>query len=223
MNENKCKWHLCSQTLNGRKIKYCSKKCSRKANVARKRKKDKIKAVSYKGGSCEKCGYNTFVEALTFHHPDNNKEFGISQIGFSMSWTRLKTELDKCKLLCNRCHIEEHVETHLIKVKNTTCTEIKIPLTKNINKICRGCKKDFLIRENSYANYCSETCRTEIKREIINNKKEISKLLILDYIPETAHHPRIQKQELITLIDSLPMMHIAKKYNVSDKSVKNGV
>ena len=61
------------------------------------------------------CGYSkethdTFTpRALHFHHPQGNKEFSIGNIaktGHSVG--RLKKEVDKCVLLCARCHIEVH-------------------------------------------------------------------------------------------------------------------
>jgi DNA invertase Pin-like site-specific DNA recombinase len=73
----------------------------------RKRKKKEL--VEYKGGCCEKCGYNKSIEVLQFHHLDpNEKDFTIS--GKSYSIERLKKEVDKCILVCANCHIEIHEE-----------------------------------------------------------------------------------------------------------------
>lgn len=78
------------------------------------RKRVKIELVNYKGGKCEKCGYDKCVEALCFHHKDpNEKDFGIG--GRSYSFEKLKLEVDKCDLLCSNCHIELHTE---LKEKN---------------------------------------------------------------------------------------------------------
>ena len=68
----------------------------------------KIKAVEYKGGKCEICGYNKVLEALEFHHIDpTQKEFTISA-GVNKSWISIQPELDKCMLLCANCHREIH-------------------------------------------------------------------------------------------------------------------
>lgn len=72
------------------------------------RKRMKQKAVDYKGGACQICGYTRCNEALTFHHRDpSEKDFTI---GYEKAWgfDRIKPELDKCVLLCNRCHAEVH-------------------------------------------------------------------------------------------------------------------
>ena len=69
----------------------------------------KRKAVAYKGGACETCGYNRCAAALVFHHLDpTEKEFAISG-KHSLSWKKLRQELDKCVLLCMICHAELHV------------------------------------------------------------------------------------------------------------------
>jgi len=71
------------------------------------RKRTKIKLIDYMGGKCRSCGYNKCVGALEFHHINpKEKDFNIS--GKSWSYEKLKSEVDKCILLCNRCHTEVH-------------------------------------------------------------------------------------------------------------------
>lgn len=78
------------------------------------RQRVKVKAIEYKGGNCQLCGYNKCVRSLQFHHLDpSQKDFSIS--GKSISWERIKNELDKCILICANCHGEEHDKLdHLI-------------------------------------------------------------------------------------------------------------
>lgn len=79
-------------------------KCEAVVSWRKRRKKD---LVEYKGGKCEKCGYNKSVEALQFHHINPlDKDFTIS--GKSWSFEKLKEEVDKCIMLCANCHLEEH-------------------------------------------------------------------------------------------------------------------
>jgi hypothetical protein len=74
------------------------------------RKKNKERAVEYKGGKCVKCGYKKCISALDFHHLDpNKKDFSISQ-NMNMSWDKIKKEIDKCILVCSNCHREIHEE-----------------------------------------------------------------------------------------------------------------
>jgi hypothetical protein len=104
--------------------KYCSEICRKAAHQLRTknqskpkanssqyviswRQKAKIRAIKYKGGSCQICGYNKCVRALSFHHLDrSHKDFGIG--GISRSWNAILLELDKCILLCANCHAEVH-------------------------------------------------------------------------------------------------------------------
>lgn len=84
------------------------RKCQVEA-VQKRRDNLKKMAVEYKGGKCEKCGYNKYIGALEFHHLNpTEKDFGISSKGYTNSWKRVKIEIDKCILLCANCHREIH-------------------------------------------------------------------------------------------------------------------
>src|SRR5262245_8614732 len=71
------------------------------------RQRAKLRAIKYKGGRCQICGYDKCVRALTFHHLDpSHKDFTIG--GISKSWNTIQSELNKCVLLCANCHAEVH-------------------------------------------------------------------------------------------------------------------
>lgn len=77
--------------------------------TAKRRLNLKIKALEYKGGSCQSCGYAKCNRALEFHHLNpKTKSFGISFKGYTRSWKTVKAELDKCILVCSNCHQEIH-------------------------------------------------------------------------------------------------------------------
>lgn len=106
---SKCSWHVCQLNSQSYQGKFCSKNCKNKYYVDQRRKELKKLAVEYKGGSCEKCSYNKCIAAMDFHHKDpNEKDFGISSNGSTISWEKMKLELDKCLLLCSNCHRELH-------------------------------------------------------------------------------------------------------------------
>ncbi len=68
----------------------------------------KDRAIAFKGGSCQRCGYNKCTRALAFHHEDpNEKDFNISG-AHCHSWAKIQAEIEKCLLLCHNCHAEEH-------------------------------------------------------------------------------------------------------------------
>lgn len=77
------------------------------AEIRIKKARIKAKAVNYLGGCCSQCGYSKCLAALEFHHVDGNKEFEISRKKLS-DFEALKVELDKCIVLCDRCHTEHH-------------------------------------------------------------------------------------------------------------------
>ncbi len=88
-------------------IKTRTKKVSNSEAVIEWRKRTKKKLVDYKGGKCQLCDYNKSLNALHFHHLDpNEKDFSIS--GKSLSFDKLKNEVDKCILVCSNCHSEIH-------------------------------------------------------------------------------------------------------------------
>jgi 5-methylcytosine-specific restriction endonuclease McrA len=85
------------------------------AAVAKRRRAVKSRAVEYKGGKCEVCGYDKYAGALELHHIDpKQKEFSIGQSGHSRAWSRVQQELDKCILVCANCHRE--IEAGIISV-----------------------------------------------------------------------------------------------------------
>ena len=106
-----CNWHLCNIELTGRQRNFCSKKCKNKFFVDKRRKKLKIELLAFKGGKCERCGYDECSRSLTFHHRNpKEKEFSISVKGNTLSLERLKNEISKCHLLCFNCHMFVHHE-----------------------------------------------------------------------------------------------------------------
>lgn len=75
--------------------------------VAKRRRKIKEMSIAYKGGKCQVCGYEKYQGALDLHHLNpNDKEFGIGDKGYTRSWMKIKSELDKCILVCANCHRE---------------------------------------------------------------------------------------------------------------------
>lgn len=88
---------------------YSDRKEYIKSAVVRRRQKLKLMGIEYLGGKCAYCGYQKCAAALEFHHIDSStKSFGIGAKGFSKSWDKIKTELDKCQLICSNCHKELH-------------------------------------------------------------------------------------------------------------------
>ena len=211
-----CEWHICDKKVNAGG-KFCSKNCRSKYAVDRRRKELKLLAVEYKGGKCFICGYNLFVSALDFHHIDaSKKDFGLSAKGMTNSWEKVKKEIEKCVLLCCRCHREVHEGLHfetlneyhkeLIQGKHTFDWGLEKTNRNEKNKIirkklCFVCESLFSPSTSSQL-FCSKKCSLENR---INSRK------VKD---------RPSKEELQIMISEMSWVGIGRKYGVSDNSVR---
>ena len=86
----------------------------RQESVERFRKNLKLKLLEAKGGmKCQRCGYDKPIpDVYEFHHRDPSEK--------DPSWGKMITnnhrietmllEIEKCDLLCARCHREVHFE-----------------------------------------------------------------------------------------------------------------
>jgi len=84
------------------------KKCDSNGRRLKSLEKKK-KLVDLMGGSCKICGYNKCLQALEFHHFDENKDHSISDL-MKRSFKFSLKEITKCVLLCSNCHRELHSE-----------------------------------------------------------------------------------------------------------------
>lgn len=107
-NKRTCK--LCDKQIpatdkDGRIRSFCGT-----CNTNIRRYRTKKKAVDYKGGCCERCDWSGDISCFDFHHLNPlEKNFEINgRIMASIKWDKLKTELDKCEMLCAICHRIEH-------------------------------------------------------------------------------------------------------------------
>jgi hypothetical protein len=89
--------------------------CYRKVKKDYKKRKREWYNNLKKNLSCDECGYSKLThksfssQALQFHHYEDNKMFTIAD-GIYIGYSRKKIveEIKKCKVLCSRCHAEEH-------------------------------------------------------------------------------------------------------------------
>ena len=93
------------------KMKTQCKKCFGK-DIAQRLRDTRAAGIAYKGGKCERCGYDKCNAALEFHHldPTQKDPMGLRKFGLQS----LIKEIDKCILLCSNCHREEHVRLRLL-------------------------------------------------------------------------------------------------------------
>jgi len=179
-----------------RKDESCRcKKCAVEA-VQKRRNDLKSLAVKYKGGKCEKCGYDKYVGALDFHHVNDDKEFSVGMKGYTRSWENVKLELDKCVLLCANCHRETHggiIDISDLNVKN----HIEV--------------SDVHILKQTY---CID-CGTGIDRKATRCLK-CSKLF-------RANKNKPSKEILIEELKNTSFVTLGKKYSVSDNTIRKWI
>tara|TARA_R100000773_G_scaffold44613_1_gene46540 strand:- start:6278 stop:6667 length:390 start_codon:yes stop_codon:yes gene_type:complete len=101
---------------NGKKhLRRTCKDCYRNVKKNYKKRKKEWYTNLKKNLSCDKCGYSNLTHpsfspnAIQFHHPNDDKEFSIGDaIHTGYSRKRIVEEIKKCRVLCARCHAEEH-------------------------------------------------------------------------------------------------------------------
>jgi len=73
----------------------------------------KQETVDYKGGCCQMCSYDKCLDALEFHHLDpTQKDLGVAELRKRLA--TIKSEVDKCLLICGNCHRELHHALELV-------------------------------------------------------------------------------------------------------------
>lgn len=146
----------------------------------------KVRAVEYKGGKCEACGYDKCVESLTFHHTDpSKKDFALSSMQ-QKDWATNLKELDKCQLLCFNCHQELHAKES--KYYKFYYGEIGVPGSSTnlyrkhepkehvkVFATCPVCGTTF----EGNGKHCSAECAHAKNRKVANrpSREELTKLL----------------------------------------------
>lgn len=185
------------------------KTCMNTRNIARLAR-IKIELVNYKGSECEFCGYSKNIKALEFHHKNpEEKDFSISDTR-NHSIEYLKTEVDKCILICANCHREEHdklwrestttnwgIYNELLDDWSSVKTDPKTRQTKKYTKL------DFLClqcgAQTKAANRLCVKCGHQ-KQEKINWPSN---------------------EELLARLESSNYTRLAKELGVSDNAIRN--
>lgn len=171
--------------------------------VKNSRQRLKQRLIYIHGGKCCICGYNKCNSALEFHHKNpKEKSFSISS-NTNVGFDKAVKESQKCILVCANCHREinegliDDSQYNSYSEERKKQKEKELELIKHKKKyFCKNCGKEI----TSYSNtgYCS-ICAAKNRRLVKN---------------------RPSREELKQLIRTLPFTTIAKKYNVSDNTIR---
>lgn len=151
---------------------YC-KECDKK-KVLQKQRDIKLNLVQTKGNKCLLCGYDKCLDSLSFHHLDPLvKEYNIS-LKRKLA-DEIKSELDKCILVCSNCHAEIHAGLHL----QYTTKDVRIhprPITSTEKKLCTKCNTEKYDNDfYQYTNRKSYWCIDCTKQTASENYRAIKK------------------------------------------------
>ena len=160
------------------------------------RNRTKQRLIEYKGGKCERCGYDKiqYPRAFVFHHNDpSKKEMSLSKVCRALE--KLKKEVDKCTLLCARCHAEIHDEAD--EKKRQFRLDIK-PRTPRKLKLCKYCGTGFKTYHRKQK-FCSVKCKAIGTRKVLN---------------------RPSKHVLKNMRKSMSLTSIGKKFGVTHGTIQ---
>lgn len=177
-------------------------------NHIKKRKKDLIKVFHSK---CCICGFNSFPQALQFHHVNpEEKKFGITDSNsVTKALDKQLQEMKKCILVCANCHRGIHQGYIQIPKNYKQLYDEKIAnqLLEELDEIKHG-KKRYCQRcgilITTKTKYC-KNCLTIVQQE--KNLKE-------------RRVERPSREQLKKLIRTLPFTTIASQFNVSDNAIR---
>ena len=159
----------------------------------------KLKAIAYKGGQCQSCGYNKCYSALEFHHRDpSTKEFDWFRLK-NRAWSTIVAELNKCDLLCSNCHREKHSDDQLMVDATKWLESHSRPPRGYQHGTCPQCNQPFeRTRKTRFNIHCSAECRLRSFRKV-------------DYPPD---------DEFIKMVNDTSKVSVAKVFGVSEAAIR---
>lgn len=143
-------------------------------HVKNYRKRLKQWSVDNMGGKCRKCGYSRCIEALEFHHIDpSEKDFTPSQ-NTNISHERMRSELQKCIMLCAICHREYHAG--IIRIEDIEPIWLNIPYKEDNAQQdnCPVCDTLKSVKFKFCSQQCSSINRGKVDWSSIDLERELS-------------------------------------------------
>lgn len=165
-------------------------------------KNRKQNLISVFGSKCCLCGFNSFPEALEFHHVNpKEKEFILSS-NVMKSLDKQLNEAQKCILVCANCHRGIHAGY------------LEVP--QDYKKLFNQEQAKILLLQNEEIKHGKKHYCIDCGKLISSNAKRCSQCEQLN----RRCVDRPTREELKNLIRNKPFTQIAKLYNVSDNAIR---
>lgn len=207
------------------------KEC-RKDAVIDIRRRNKIRLVKYKGGKCERCGYDKCIDALEFHHLNpNEKDFGLS-CNSTVSLEKLKSEVDKCIMVCANCHREIHAEERIKKIEEREKAKLmnESEYFKN-NDVSKRRMSNNTLKEKLNIETLLKDIKENVPKREMANRYGVSVKAIKNFLRKNGvtydETEGINKTKNISIKDFIEnfkkygtFTDVAKIYGVSDNSIR---
>lgn len=156
----------------------CDKEINRKNSSSDKcwpcwtsirRIKVKLAIVKYKGGKCADCNWSGEAQGYDLHHVDDSKEFNLAS-GYYLDLSKIKAEIEKCILLCSRCHRLRHIsvrsDSFMLAVQEDPIDFNLVTSDENqvLKKIvCRTCKVSTVYKKGNNCKECSSKSSEKVQ------------------------------------------------------------
>lgn len=185
----------------------------------------RYRAVQELGGKCQECG-ETNIFLLDFHHLDpTKKEFGISSLSARASWDEIKSEIEKCILLCKSCHTEFHTK-ELSKKFHDNLDKI-VEKSKTVHSIKRPKLDDNYIYEMLIKKFSLNFIAKSINKDVssvrdvaLNLEKKYNKQLFPRISEYNLSKEKISTEELIKLYkEGKRAKEIAQMYSMQKSTL----
>lgn len=191
--------------------------------------KEKMKTIAkrlfcyeYSGRYCKICGFDSFENPwlMEYHHRDpSTKEYEVHPRIRQYSFKNIKSEIDKCDLLCAHCHRIFHHEENINYYKNN-----KEVVFERLEKLKEFGGKPLPTRRGLDCKYPKEEIEKLLKEG--KTKKDISRLLNENYeavswmIRKYGLKPLKYNQKELSIEECIKKDYISRGYSFITLSQK---
>lgn len=195
------------------KCKLLCKNCHHEFHSTEKEtiyKNSKKIYLDFKNSSgCEKCGYNKCNDSLTFHHIEDKimKICGCRTSNIDKIKQNIINELNKCIILCQNCHTEEHSDIQFFE------EHLEEIILKSNNLKRKHSKIDRNVITSMYLNGINQK---EIAKQFNCSKGTISGIIKELNINREYRVDEYEVEKLYN--DGLSPVEISKKLGINSRS-----